>query len=197
MLPANPTTEQRDQYVWNIIAAYERATPDQLTRGAAWYPAAHTLAAYLADGDVRKGAGVIAALSPMKLWTLNQKLAADALSGNPHGHMGDAMRKVNAILAGADPAEVLPMNLKTGNFYRNIADPSDPVPVTIDRHAHDVAGGLPYDGIGRRSGKVPPGLGNVSRYNSLADAYRTAAESLGMLPNVLQAVVWLVQIESK
>jgi hypothetical protein len=200
LLPTKPTDAQRDEYVRNIKATWYRATPDQLTRGATWYPNVHSLAEFLSGGNASQGAGVISALSPMKLWTENVKLATDALNGNVHGHFGSALHKVALIMSGSDPANVLPMNLKTGNFYRNILDPSDPDPVTIDRHAIDIAAGRAYVGMGAKGhakgSARQDGLTNVNRYASLAHAYRVAAVQLGVLPNVLQATTWLVQTEN-
>lgn len=197
MLPSKPDAEQRELYVSRIVAAWENATDDQRERGRLWYLVAHDLAKYLAGGDVVKGAGVIAALSPQKEWHLNTRMAAKALRGEPVGHLSDALRKCAAILAGADPAGILPMALKTGNFYRNILDPADPDPVTIDRHAHDVAAGLPYVGIGGKDMFGNRGLSNVNRYAALAHCYREAGYRVGELPGHLQAGVWTAHIESK
>jgi hypothetical protein len=197
MIPTRASAEVRELYVSRILAAYERATADQRERGRNWYPVAHDLARMLADGDVVRGAGVIAALSPQKEWQLNVRMAKAALAGQPVGHLADALRKVAAIMAGADPLDVLPVALKTGNFYRNILDPADPDPVTIDRHAHDVAAGVPYQGVGGKDTYGSRGLSNVTRYALLAHCYREAAMRLGILPSVLQATTWLVQTESK
>lgn len=178
----------REQLVQNILSAWYAATPDQKRRGRAWYRTAHQLAYMLADGDVVKGAGVIAALSANKDWRTNQKLAADALDGNVHGHVTNVLRKVAAIIAGADPLVVLPRDLKTGHFYRCIADPRDADAVVIDRHAHDIA-------IGERYGKRSRGLSG-KRYALFAHAYREAALRLGELPSTVQAVTWIHEIES-
>lgn len=179
----------RAQYVRNILATYALASDDQRARGAAWYPNAHTLALTIACGNARMGAGVIAALSPQKSWSANQELAADACNGNVHGHVGAMLTVVRKILEGADPADVI-NGPKTSNFFRNIADPADPEAVTIDRHAHDIA-------VGTRYGAADRGLGSPGRYALLAHCYREAALQLGMLPSTLQAITWLVQIESK
>jgi len=190
MIPSNPSPTTRRRYRDNILAAYERATEDQKLRGKAWYPVAHDLAEMIGQGDARMGAGVIAALSANKSWPENVKIATRALgSGKATGHVKDAILKATRIMNGADPADVLPMGVKTGNFYRCILDPSDPEPVCIDRHAHDVA-------VGRTFGNAYRGLSSKSRYAALADAYRVAAARLGILPSELQAIVWVVQIES-
>lgn len=188
MIPTRATDAELAGYVANIVTAYRAATPDQLARGRAWYPVAHDLAGIIADGDYATGAGIIAALSPNKSWSENQRLARDAGAGYVHGHFADSLAKVQKIMAGADPATVLPMELKTGHFYRSIADPTSADAVVIDRHAHDVA-------VGQRYGDAPRGLSNKTRYATLALAYRLAARQLGELPLTVQAVTWVRQVD--
>lgn len=189
MIPTKPSDATRRRYIRNIVHAYGNATDDQKRRGAEWYRTAHQLAELLSDGNTRAGAGVIAALSANKAWDTNQKLARDAFNGNVHGHVSNALGKVAKIMAGVDPAEVLPMEMKTGNFYRCILDPEDPEAVVIDRHAHDVAIGRPY-------GDAERGLSSKGRYAVLSLAYRNAAAKLGITPSVLQATVWVFWTES-
>jgi hypothetical protein len=188
MIPTTADDDTLEGYVVNLMAAWRNCTPDQMERGRQWYPVAHQLAMVVGDGDARKGAGVIAALSVQKKWEHNAALALDAGNGNVHGHMGSALAKVRAILEGADPEDVLPMAAKTGHFFRNIADPSDPDPVTIDRHAHDVA-------VGERYGNRDRGLSNKTRYATLALAYRLGARRAGVTPSVFQATLWGWQID--
>lgn len=190
MIPANPSATTRRRYVRNIIEAYREATEDQILKGKSWYPDAHSLAASLSPDDVRKGAGVIAALSANKSWAENQRLALRAfVTGKPYGHTAVNLVKAERIMDGADPADILPMDAKTGNFYRCILDPSDPVPVCVDRHAHDVA-------VGRTFGNSDRGLSSKGRYAAVADAYRAAAARLGITPSTLQAIVWVRHVES-
>lgn len=188
MIKVNPSDSTRRRYVRNIIDTYNRATDDQRQRGHNWYPTAHQLADFLSEGNVQMGAGVIAALSANKAWDLNQRLARKAFAGDVSGHTRDNLAKVAKIMSGVDPAEVLPMGMKTGNFYRSILDPSDPEAVTIDRHAHDIAVGRPY-------GDADRGLGAKGRYAVLSLAYRNAAAKLGILPSELQATTWVVWTE--
>lgn len=191
MIPTTASDVDHQRYVRNIIRVFESATADQEKRGREWYSTAHQIAEFMAEGDVKAGAGVIAALSPQKAWSLNMIMARRAFeAGRATGHVQDALTKVAKIMAGADPAEVLPMTLKTGNFYRTIVDPEDPDAVVVDRHAHDVA-------VGERYGNKDRGLHNKNRYATLAHAYREAARVLGALPSTVQSVTWLVQTESR
>lgn len=186
MIEIHPDQSVREGYVANIIRTYRAATPEELTEGRLWYRTAHRTADMMCDGDVRTGAGLLAALSPQTEWHLNIRLACDAYdTGAPRGHVGDALSKAARILAGVDPAEVLPMDRKTGHFYRLILDPSDPDAVCVDRHAHDIA-------VGERYGSRNRGLDAKGRYALLAHCYREAAQRLGVLPSTVQAVTWVV-----
>lgn len=191
MIPikADPATKER--YVTNILTTYARASVQQKITGEQWYRTANQLADMMSGGNARAGAGVIAALSANKSWKENQKLAKRAfVTGEAHGHVGDAIRKAGKIMLGADPESVLPMESKTGQFFLCIAEPDHPTAVCIDRHAHDAA-------VGARYGDRDRGLSAKGRYNLIADAYREAARRVNTNPATLQAVVWTVWIENK
>lgn len=185
MIAIKVSDEVREGYVQNVIKVWNRATVDQEDQGRNWYRIAHGIADMMTDGDVRVGAGLIAALSPQTPWWLNIELAADAYeTGRPSRHLGDALSKATRILAGIDPVGVLPMDRKTGHFYRCIVDPTDPEAVCVDRHAHDVA-------VGMRYGSENRGLDARGRYDLIANVYREAARRLGELPQTVQAVTWV------
>lgn len=186
MLTLNPDVTELDRWVRNIIEVWNLASAEQLTRGLNWYQTAHELADVMSEGNVKAGAGVIAALSPMSAWAINVRMAEEAFeNGYPAGHTGDALRKAAAIMAGADPEDVLPMSAKTGNFYRCILDPEDEEAVTVDRHAHDIVAGA-------RWGNQDRGLSSKKRYAKIALAYRMAAAYLTERPSVVQATTWVV-----
>lgn len=168
----------------NVLAVWKSATAAQVESGMAWYSDAHDFARRIAAGDVSRGAGVVAALSPQKEWGLNMRLAARAFAdGRATGNTGNACDKANAILAGAEPLSVMGKGLKTRNFYANILNPQDAQAVTIDRHAYDVALGERAVG-NKRLGLTP------TRYDAFAAAYIGAADVLGVLPHQVQAVTW-------
>lgn len=190
MIPIQADGWTRERYTQNILTVWDAATEEQRAAGRTWYPTAHQIADMMCDGDVRMGAGLLAALSPQTSWWMNVELAADAYeSGNPSRHVGDALGKAAKILAGIDPEDVLPMSRKTGSFYRCILDPADPEAVCVDRHAHDVAVGEPY-------GAQDRGLSAKGRYALIAHCYREAAQRLGELPMVVQAVTWVAWRDS-
>ena len=179
---------QRELFVRNVMKAYRAATDDQVARGKAWYPTARQLAEMVAGGDTVKGAGVIAALSANKSWSENVRLAHAACGGEFGGTFADSIDKARRILEGEAPTAVLPMALKTGHFFRCIADPTDADAVVIDRHAHDIAVNQVY-------GSADRGLSHKLRYALFAHVYREAAQRIGELPLSVQAVTWVAHIE--
>ncbi|MEU7830349.1 hypothetical protein [Nonomuraea sp. NPDC049129] len=191
LISINPDPETFQRYVRNVVAVWDSATSEQLNQGLHWYRSANQLAYMISDGHVRKGAGVIAALSANKRWSTNVALATRAFeSGKPSGHFNDALDKADRIMAGEDPESVLPMDIKTGQFFKCIANPRDSWAVCIDRHAHDIA-------VGMRYGDSARGLSSRNRYAMLASVYRKAADWVGYLPQEIQAVTWVTWIESR
>lgn len=167
----------------HILAVLADATDSQMAEGLAWYGDAHAIAAEA--GDVRIGAGVIAALSPLMSWERNVELARDAFrNGHAAGALSRNVAKADAILDGADPLTVLGGD-KVRSFYLNILDPFDTEPVTVDRHAYDIATG------DRNAENDRPGI-KGKRYRDLADLYRSAAAEAGIIPNQLQSITWTV-----
>jgi hypothetical protein len=191
MIPTMADDTTLGRYVDNIVAVWRRATPEQMTRGRAWYRTANDLATLISDGNTRAGAGVLAALSPHKAWDHTVRLARDAFSeGQARGHVRDALDKAERIMLGEDPLSVLPTDSKTWNFFRAIVDPDDAEAVVVDRHAHDIA-------AGERYGEQDRGLSNRRRYATLALAYRLAAQQLDEIPSTVQAVTWVVWREDE
>jgi hypothetical protein len=191
--------------VGGITGVYHAAGPEMQHEGKLWYPKAHDIATKVGKSarihsgsgsggieDHVRGAGIISALSPQMGWEQNVALAHDfARHGRAAGKQtGDNLDKAEAIRDGEHPLDVLKPKgsraHKTENFFKNIADPSNPHPVTIDRHAHDLALGRSYTDAEDR------GLGAAGRYNHFADAYRAAAHNLGVEhAHEVQASTWV------
>jgi hypothetical protein len=170
-----------NDYAENILDAAASASESDWLHGNQWYPVAHELAEIIGHGDVRKGAGIIAALSPQLPWERNVELAQDASAGTFHGCLPLSLDRARRSYEGEDPATVLPTDSKTWNFWRNILDPEDPDPVTIDRHAYAVAVREPLTSL------------TSKQYGFLAQAYRLAVIRFGienMTACRLQAVTW-------
>lgn len=174
-------------YVSSILHHYDMATDGQRAAGADWYPAmAREMAALARESgySVEQVAAVFAANSINTPWQRNLLLARAAIAdrGMTRGTLSIIVRKVNAILAGADIDSTLTSdrnNLKIVNFRRNLA--GDLQAVTVDRWAHRVAT------MGERS-NVPTGR----IYREIAAAYVEAARQRGVDPATMQAVTWTV-----
>lgn len=171
----------------NLLNTLASASPDAEAEGLAWYLSAHSIAADMAERHglaVAQCAGVIAALSPQCGWAENIRLADAACeSGTATGHTEDACRKANAILAGADPFEVLG-GRKVRSFYANMLRPLVAGPVTVDRHCVDML-------VGRRGAVADRVLERIGAYARCAAVVRSVARELGMRPHEVQAVAWV------
>jgi len=184
--------------VENIAAKFEAATPEDRESGKLWYPTAREHAVIIGGGDAEKGAGILAALSPRTDWDANLQGAYhiahtgtawlaehDTLKGA--GQTSDNNAKALRILNGEHPLKVLGGH-KVRSFYNNILNPDDPSHITIDKHAHDIAVGIPQGTRG--SGSL--GLGAAGRYQHFVHAYRIASGELGVeVPNITQATTWV------
>lgn len=166
-----------------VLDEYWRATDEDVEVGLAWYDAALAEACALDQADGRRGAGVIAALSPLAPWGKNlararatfERGTADGLTFGMH------TRKANRILAGEAPLDVL-SGPKVRAFFRCIIGDGDVV--CIDRHALDIATGR-YGT--ERDRKV---LDRAGAYEYVAASYVEAAKWVGMEPRHLQAITW-------
>lgn len=176
-------------HVENIIAVFESATREQIVQGMSWYHEAHALALELSPDDVWRGAGVIAAFSPMQRWDINVRNARNAFAtGVASGHTKAMCSAAQRILDGEHPLDVLKGD-KTRAFASAIADPDGSTIATIDRHAHDIAMGDVYTDDTRKIGR--------RLFRELSDAYRAAAEQVGIGVAQMQAVTWVVWRETK
>lgn len=170
------------EYAENILTVYRRATPSDLMEGMTWYQNAHLIAREA--GNVAVGAGILSALSPRMPWSRNVTLARQGfVSPLDGGALKRSIASANAILAGANPLDILG-GLKTRAFFDNILNPLTSGEVTVDTHAIKIAG-LDRDSAGK-------GL-----YRDIANAYRDAANAVGIMPLEMQAVTWTVYRNGK
>lgn len=175
----------------NIIACYESGTIAQIRTGATWYDDAHALALSLSPGNVWRGAGVIAALSPITPWERNVFLAEYTFANNgiSSGTLGQSCRNANRIFAGEHPLDVLNGD-KVRAFCSAIADPHHSTIATIDRHAHDIAMGRVFSD--KERGKI-----TKKQYRAFSEAYSIAAGILGFSVAQTQAITWVIWKDSK
>lgn len=170
-------------YALNIMDTLTRASDNEVVEGLHWYDKTRELANEWADGDIWKGAGVIAAYSPLTPWWRNLQLAKDSLLtgiANPKS-LGSNVRKAQAIL---DGAPVLPTlnGPKLTAFASAIADPDSRL-VTVDQHAYSVAMGEHFFTRNAKFG--------VRVYRDIAQAYTECADFVGIAPYQLQAITWV------
>ena len=199
---ANLAKAQFHTHVQNILKKYDEASSATKRSGTEWYLRAHDEAEKVGRGDVKKGAGIIAALSPLTDWDKNVAYAHQLVNtgDSPSTLIRKNVEKAQRIHFGEDPDKVLGGHKVTA-FYKNIVNPSDPEPVTIDRHAYDIAMGHPFVGTGRKStprgggGKMSPDLGltkSVGRNQHFQYGYKFAAGERNIeIPNVMQAITWV------
>jgi hypothetical protein len=177
-----------DEMQANLEDGWSFTTPLQRYRGGIWYPMAHDFAWIIGHGDVRMGAGLLAAMSPQKQWDVNRRIAVDASQGVFGGQVTDAVNKARRIALGEDPANVLPMGKKTGHFFMNILEPTNSDYVTIDRHMIRVLT-LDWD-------NGQPRITNA-QYGDCVLATQKAAANVGVAAPVLQATLWLYALERR
>lgn len=213
----------------NITAVFRAATDGDRAIGHGWYARAFDLACKLADEqvntlglqteaewerEVRKAAGVIAALSPRLAWRKNVEYAKLAymtyagiatqglMSMRTDGDISEAYfagmiptlnanaRKAFRILNGEDPEDVLG-GPKVRAFYFTIVNPTDPRAVVVDRHAIDITFGQVLNDQARGLA-----LGRKGAYDRVSELYRRAARiisaELGEVwtPAQVQATTW-------
>lgn len=175
-----------DFHIDNILRTYNARTRAEHDSGLTWYDNAHALALELSPNDVWRGAGIIAAFSPLTPWNRNVILARTLVESNGTMTGGTLVNSINAasrIFAGEPTLEVLKGD-KTRAFASAIADPRGNGMATIDRHAHDIAmGNSDYNDTTRKIGKRV--------FRELSDAYIDAAFWVGIGTAQMQAITWL------
>jgi hypothetical protein len=184
------TTNQYIPTIENVLDTFDKATPDQMAEGLAWYHEAHELAVTLDPANPLRAAGVISAFSPQCRWDRNMQLARNAFAGDVSGHMGTVLSKVSRILVGEDVVTVLRAD-KTVNFALTMADPHHPTAVVVDRHAFDIAVGRVTETEAKKI------LKRKGVYDAFADVYRLAARERNVSPSEMQAVTWVVWRETR
>lgn len=172
---------------------FKKATPAILEMALPSYQKFHDLTYAIGErtgfsGVV--GAAVFAALSPNNDYYGNLRDAHRLLTAAREGMSiedfkvstyGQNKRKAWAIAKGADPYQLIVAD-KTRNFFLNIVDPLDPVPVTIDGHMYNIW-------LGER--RILVGLSLPGKlYDRVADSARELAREVNLIPNQVQSVLW-------
>lgn len=189
---------RRDPWYKNLVACYERATPDAIALGMVWYQDANKFATELSQKyniSVETAAQVIAALSPAAKWERNKQDAAALIEAYYHrGYIGG--KAVTCCTYGPNKLKALEIlagrltltekqGFKTANFWQNIAKPDNNFHVTIDRHALRV-----LEGSDKRGAvAIKP-----HQYKRASIIYRTLAGEKGLIPHQLQAITWVQRL---
>lgn len=183
-MPATPRVQ-------NITRVFRQASQADTLSGMDWYARARRLSENLDPENPARAAGVIAAMSPLMSWPQNVKQAQNVYAGIGAKGLSRNVAKAHAIYNGAFPEETLG-GAKVRSFFSNIMYPENGTPVTVDRHAIDIACGKVQNDI-ERSAVIRGKAG----YQKVADLYRRAAVILSkeygipILPQQVQAVTWV------
>ena len=184
----------------NLYATLERSTPEDWAEGLKWYNVAYDVATDLADTyglPVDSAAGIIAALSPQQQWLVNidNAYAFCSSGGTKSVHFSHCVDKARRLFTdhSANPLDILG-GPKVRSFYRNIAEPNTPGPVTIDRHAVAILYGSDTPSF---LANYPKLLDRKAIYRIATGFYRSAASAYSahngytILPHQIQAVAWV------
>jgi len=173
------------QYKRNILKTWRQVTPEDFTAGVNWYPKARDIAFEVGKGNVKLGAGVIAAFSPMIRWDLNIEMARNAInSGSFVGHFFANNRKAERIFRGEEPLSVLGGN-KVRAFYQCIVSGGNCEMPVIDRHSIAVALNRMLSDEDRKL------YSKGRRFSEVATAYVEVAKGLNIPVAHLQAITWV------
>ena len=148
-------------------------------------------------------------------WRLNQDgVTKGKVTQQSIAAMGDA---VEALLSEGDRSIIstaMGTRHKVRSFYNNIVDPEGTDgDVTIDTHAisavflHWKPPAAVAHGLASNPGRADQpegwetsasndGVGSYGTYGIIADAYRELAAEEGLLPNELQALIWIIKKEA-
>lgn len=187
------TPSQQQEILANLNRTLQIATSNDWSEGGDWYSTAydHAVRIALESGvSVVQSAGVIAAMSPLKSWKDNLRLAEAVAKGQRTGHTAVQIGKAVSILDGADPVAVLG-GRKTLAFYESIINRGECNSVTVDRHIISAA-------HGRRL--TDHELANSHRARKVYDAIESACLELSLGHQVpaakLQATIWITWIRN-
>ena len=178
----------------NLKRVVEQATLHDIAVGLDSYHKYNRIMVKLGEHcqtTTRIAAAVFAALSPNNDYFGNLRDAHTLLSAARDGRQledfsvstyGQNKRKAWRIVKGEDPLDLIVAD-KTRNFFQNIYDPTDPVPVTVDGHMINVWRCKRENLVGLR---FPKGL-----YAEVAEGVRVVARERDWLPCQTQGIIWM------
>jgi len=182
-----------------IMRVLDKATAEQLDRGAQWYPDGNVTVRDLAKvGGIseERAAIVVAHLSPQTGWQRNVIGAYGLVLDDhaPHCINRNVMRARMSLHAD-DPWSTFGAEAwKTLRFARNLL--GDTSVVTVDIWATRIAFGMGWGKQWRTDkaydAKLDLYLGRVGVYEAVEHAYKLVGRRSGICPTVVQATTWIV-----
>lgn len=177
----------------NIRAVLNRADSIDIREGAVSYLRYNLTLRRFAEYYGASFEGTVAAfcaLSPNNDYMGNLRSLVTLLEGRRRGARVEtltvstynACRNRAWLFLNGTPFLEHTQGLKTRNFYMNILDPTDPIPVTVDGHMVSIW-------YGKRMRMVEAVRTNF-KYEVVADGLREVASEAGLLANQLQATLW-------
>ncbi len=167
-----------------IKELYYLSTDKEKEEGKKWYWEAHNYATglgYQYSIECYKVAALLSLFSPIQSWERTKFLTEEFLYCQDCKYLGVQKEKARLLVQpylyrDVEQIKDLIKGQKTTNFFMNIAAPFSFEYCTIDEHM--------------RKGLIKEQL-TPKRYNFLAQSITTCAEELDLVPNQLQAILWL------
>lgn len=179
----NGTKISRTHVKNNILKVWEQCSDEDRYD---WYSEAKQYAKSL-NTTLNKSCGIIAALSALKNWKENKRIAKLFVQGQRKGlHTKVFINKAIQIFESNGNEETI-LNILKGSkiksFFINIRYPNEVHNVTIDRHALSIA---VNERLSDQYIKVTP-----KQYEFFSDCYKYTAEQIGISPVLLQSATWV------
>lgn len=179
----------------NLRRVADQAGPDDWDLARSAWRTYRTLTSRIAletGFTPRVGAAIFAALSPNNDYYGNLRDTRRVLAGVRAGLTPDQVKvstygqnklKAWRIAQGEEPLDLI-VYPKTRNFFLNVHDPDDPVPITIDGHIFNAWMGerIPLKGAAQRM--------NGRYYQEASEDVRRLGEEMALIPNQAQGLVW-------
>lgn len=175
----------RTKVVNRILRVYEQRSEVDIFD---WYQDANEHAQYISlvtGVSLIQACGVLAALSPLKSWDINKRIALEFIQGKKPEHTRTMVGKARDILKTHDVNEICDIlnGQKITSFFLNIYNPTDSTVLTIDRHAISICLG--------RSLRTDENYGmTVKQYTFFQECFRLAGIKAGIEPIKIQAITW-------
>jgi len=171
----------------NMRSVHNKCEEEDLVYGKGWYNRANFFSLALSEKygvSEMKAAGIIAALSPLKEWTLNKAMAEEFIrtKGVISKHTSMQTMKARKILNHASTVRDVENylgGLKTVNFFNNIYNPFSKDYVTVDRHHIYLSLGWDAQSC------------TTKQYEFIKQNTIILANELNIIPNELQSTIWV------